>query len=265
MSVTMRSAVARDELKLKQLFLNCFDDTLGFVNMFFEHHFVPENAIVAEKDGKIIGLTFLLPCSAEGKLCYYIYGVCVDPAERGMGVGKELLRFAIDKAKERGALVLLKPENKELFAFYEKVGFSPCSYYREEVIAPGEKAAEFFDISEEEYLELRNKGLEGKNAVIWDKESIEYALSHEIFFGGRVYRYRTENEEGIVLFIRDGIKTVIKETTASREALPAIVAAGIKVFGGEDATVLFPSDEGGIPYACGIGFKNLVYLNLMLD
>ena len=265
MNVNLKTALACHELELKRLFLNCFDDTLGFVNMFFANHFVPENTVIAEKDGRVIGMAFLLPCTAEEKPCFYIYGVCVAPDERKSGIGSALLKFAAEYAKSLGARVLLRPENESLFSFYEKAGFSPCSYYKTETFASRENAATLSPVSAEEYLTLRNRGFADRNPVLWDKAAIEHALNHETFFGFSAYKFEVGDEAGILLCGKDGGEPFIKETTASAAALPAVAAAALAFMGGEEITVLLPSDQSGIPYAYGIGFKNPVYLNLMLD
>lgn len=265
MDIRFRPATQSDELTLKRLFLACFDDTLGFVNMFFAHHFIPENTLVAEVEGRAVGLSFFLPCEAEGKPCFYIYGVCVSPDMRGQGIGTKMLTFTTETAQKNGARVLLMPQGESLFAFYEKAGFKPCSYYKKQVFTAGGEAAEFCSIAADEYTALRNEGLKSINPVLWDTESVEYALAHETFFGGRAYKFRFGNETGIVLCTRDGGTTYIKETTASEKALPAVAAAAIKIFGGDEITAIIPSDESGSPYAFGIGFTRPVYLNLMLD
>ncbi len=265
MNISFRTATASDELTLKRLFLACFDDTLGFVNMFFANHFIPENTLLAECDGRTVGLSFLLPCEAEGAPCFYIYGVCVSPDMRGQEIGKSLLSFACQTAKERGARVLLMPQEPSLFPFYEKAGFSPCSFYEKKVFSANSEAAEFSSITAEEYTAIRNTALQRLNPVIWDTESVDYALTHETFFGGRAYKFHFGDEEGIVLCTRDGGTTYIKETSASEEALPAVAAAAIKIFGGDEITAILPTDESGSAYAYGIGFTRPVYLNLMLD
>ncbi len=262
--MNIRFAKRDDEIALKQLFLNCFDDTLGFVNMFFAHHFVPENTLVAQKNGKAIGLLFLLPCSAMDELCYYVYGVCVAPNERGAGIGSALISHAAAIAKSRGARVILKPENRSLFAFYEKAGFSPCAYLKEESFAGG-KAAELLDVTAEEYCSLRSRTLQKHNPILWDESAVDYALTHETFFGGRAFKYRYRGSEGIALFAKSGADTILKETDAEGEALAAVAAAGQKIFGGDSVLALLPAGKDSTPYAVGIGFREPVYLGLMLD
>ncbi|MBR3593340.1 MAG: GNAT family N-acetyltransferase [Clostridia bacterium] len=267
MSINFRPSTPKDELSLKRLFLNCFDDTLGFVNMFFEHHFVCENTLLAEEDDRMVGMAFLLPCEVENAPCFYIYGVCVASDRRGEGIGTRLLNYAVNVAENRGARVLLLPENESLFPFYEKAGFSPCAYYKKVVFEGCDtaEAAELFEVSSEEYKALRDKGFEGRRPVIWDRSSIEYALLHETFFGGRAFKYKVGEEEGVLLCVRDGGESFIKETSASDRALPLVAAAAQKAFGGDKITALLPGDRFDRPYAYGIGFTQPVYLNLMLD
>ncbi len=264
MATAIRTANEKEELRLKQIFLNCFDDTLGFVNMFFEHHFIPENVIVAEKDGAVVGLLFLLPCAAGEKPCYYIYGVCVIPEERGKGIGSELLSAALGIAEKRGASVLLKPEDETLFPFYEKAGFSPCSHHNEMIFGNADSPAVLKPITAEEYYSLREEGFSGSSFISWDESAVSFALSHEIFFGGKPYKWVVGDKCGIVLFVRDGVKTIIKETTARGDELSAVAAAGMKLFSDEQVYYYAPADSG-TPYAYGVGFSEPVYLNLMLD
>lgn len=54
------------------------------------------------------------------------FGVCVKPGERGRGVGRTLLAYALERAREKGApSVMLKvhDDNKPARALYESFGF----------------------------------------------------------------------------------------------------------------------------------------------
>lgn len=257
-----------DELKLKRLFLNCFDDTLGFVNMFFSEYFIPENTLVAQENGRAVGLCFLLPCRAEERPCFYIYGVCVDGEYRGRGIGKQLVEAAVQCARQRGGACLLHPEDSTLFSFYEKAGLSPCAYIRKLNITPSGGGVTLYPVTAQEYKDIRDRSFSDCNPVTWDASSVGYALTQETFFGGTSYKFECDGKEGIVLCGRTGGEPFIKETTADPEQLSRLCAAVQKKLGGEEVRVWLP-DSAGVGERTvtgyGAGFENDVYLNLMLD
>lgn len=86
--------------------------------------------IAAERDQVIIGtmqLTFLRGLSHQGATRCQIEAVRIAAPLRGQGLGSELIRWAIDCARERGcALVQLTSHNNRIDAhrFYERLGFS---------------------------------------------------------------------------------------------------------------------------------------------
>lgn len=85
--------------------------------------------LVAELDNIIIGtlqLTFITHLVHQGGKRAQIEGVRIDKAARGHGLGKAMLTWAIQKAKEEGChLVQLTMDKKrqETFKFYKSLGF----------------------------------------------------------------------------------------------------------------------------------------------
>jgi len=85
--------------------------------------------IVAELDRKVIGtlhLMFLPSISYQGELRAQVESVRVDVEQRGHGIGSEMMRWAIERAKERGAHILQLTSHKsreDAHRFYERLGF----------------------------------------------------------------------------------------------------------------------------------------------
>lgn len=85
--------------------------------------------VVGQRDGRIIAtmqLTFIPGLSRRGTWRAQIEGVRVSTATRGDGVGEQLMRWAVDRARERGcALVQLTSDARrtEAHRFYERLGF----------------------------------------------------------------------------------------------------------------------------------------------
>ncbi|HOL21711.1 MAG TPA: GNAT family N-acetyltransferase [bacterium] len=81
---------------------------------------------VAESEGNLLGTATLLiqqNLSHGGRPYAHIENVITDIKHRKKGVGLEMIKFLIEKAKEKGCYkVILNCETKNI-AFYEKCGF----------------------------------------------------------------------------------------------------------------------------------------------
>lgn len=89
---------------------------------------------IAAQNGRVIGTFGLLimhRLAHEGKGAGILADVAVDPTCQGKGVGKEMMRFAMQKCKEGGAYKLALSSNskrKMAHQFYEKLGFKRHGY-----------------------------------------------------------------------------------------------------------------------------------------
>ena len=85
--------------------------------------------IVACMGNKIIGIqqiTFTPYITYQGGWRATIEGVRVSASVRGQGVGKQLIQWAVERAKERGCHLIqltTDKERKEARRFYEQLGF----------------------------------------------------------------------------------------------------------------------------------------------
>lgn len=91
----------------------------------------PNQELVVAEDatGEIIGtlqLTFIPYLTYQGGIRAQIEAVRIREDQRGKGLGEQLFRWAIERAKTRGAHVLQLTTDKQRPAakrFYEKLGF----------------------------------------------------------------------------------------------------------------------------------------------
>jgi GNAT superfamily N-acetyltransferase len=85
--------------------------------------------LVADRTGEVIGvlqLTFIPGLTRRGTWRGQIEGVRIAAGERGTGLGRAMLEWAIDRCRERGCrLVQLTSDNSRstAHAFYEALGF----------------------------------------------------------------------------------------------------------------------------------------------
>lgn len=89
-----------------------------------------DELIVAERDGKVVGtmqLTYLAGLSRLGAERCQIEAVRVAASARGQGLGREMIRWAVGRARARGcAMVQLTSDKsrKDAHRFYDSLGFT---------------------------------------------------------------------------------------------------------------------------------------------
>jgi len=103
----------------------------NYLKAFREIEADPNNElIVAELDGKIIGTLQLVvtpSLSYKGSKRSIVESVRVDSAFRGRGIGREMMLWAIERAKEKGCTSMHLTSHKDredAHRFYEKLGFA---------------------------------------------------------------------------------------------------------------------------------------------
>jgi GNAT superfamily N-acetyltransferase len=103
----------------------------SYVRAFRELDGDPNNElIVAELDGSVVGtlqLTFTPSLSYQGGRRCAVESVRVDASLRGKGIGREMMLWAIDRARERGCVSMQLTTNNErtdAHRFYERLGFT---------------------------------------------------------------------------------------------------------------------------------------------
>lgn len=85
--------------------------------------------IVAEREGRLVGvlqLTFIPYLTHTGSWRCLVEGVRVAADARGAGLGRQLLEFAIDRARARDCRIVQLTSDKrraEAIRFYESLGF----------------------------------------------------------------------------------------------------------------------------------------------
>lgn len=85
--------------------------------------------IVAETNGEVIGtlhLMFLPSISFQGGLRAQVESVRVDKNYRNQGIGNEMMKWTIKRARERGAHVVqltTHQSREDAHRFYERLGF----------------------------------------------------------------------------------------------------------------------------------------------
>ncbi len=141
MKLTFRPATIDDRSDIVRMLA---DDVLGtqreryeeplpesYINAFSEIEADPNNElIVAKSDGTVVGtlqLTFTPSISFQGSKRATVESVRVDEKYRGRGLGREMMLWAIERAKQKGCVSMQLTTNSDrvdAHRFYERLGFA---------------------------------------------------------------------------------------------------------------------------------------------
>ncbi|MFI8241518.1 GNAT family N-acetyltransferase [Streptomyces sp. NPDC085866] len=109
---------------------------------FFDERHLPQDYLVAEAEGRVVGYLRLVHPSALPSQAHIrqIQGLVVSDAARGKGIGRALLRAAIEEARRRGArriTLRVLGHNAPARRLYEAEGFAVEGVLPEEFLIEG--------------------------------------------------------------------------------------------------------------------------------
>ncbi len=222
------------------LWHEAFGDRENEIMFFINRRYIPENTLVAEENGEIASMLFLL----DGRMSikgvdypsYYLYAACTLKKYRGRGIMAELLKEATTLAQSRAYdFICLMPGEKSLFDFYEKHGYK--TVFSRKVLTldiKDDKSIDSYPISGcSDYEEIRNNVFAGFDYFKWDGQSVKFASEHNKLYSGNEFRtcegyclYTVS--EGILrvkefAFTRNKLIDIIKTTASSNNCNKAII------------------------------------------
>ena len=104
--------------EVRHIYTEAFGASPFFDGLFF--HTYRGDVRSLSVDGKIVSVLFLLPCSANGRKCYYLYAAATAQEARGKGYMSRLVKEVL---AEVDAPLFLKPATDDLIPFYARLGF----------------------------------------------------------------------------------------------------------------------------------------------
>ncbi len=266
MDIKLRYAKKPDIPVLKKLWQICFGDRMRYIDVFFEKMFIAENTIIAETDGKIAGVVYLLERTLFGKKFMYGYAIGVFPEYRGNNICEVMLEFVREKSIAEDFIFGLHPANDKLTQFYKKIGLndmyylkvSDCSHMMSDEVYEPE------DIDADEFYNLRENAF--KNCVKWSKSALEYIIKN----GETVKKIPLQYKKLYFVMSIQENTGFIKETNATDDELPIIISS-VKHHYNIDNIICLLSKESALngtikPMVLGFYDNDKdVYMNLFLD
>jgi len=135
MDINIRESSINDLTEILKVYASVLDSgailTLENAEIIFKKiELYPNYKIyVAEKAGEIVGTFALIimdNLAHQGTPSAIVEDVAVQTALQGQGIGKLMMKFAMEKSQEAGCYKLILSSNlkrKEAHAFYESLGF----------------------------------------------------------------------------------------------------------------------------------------------
>ncbi|MEU1176316.1 GNAT family N-acetyltransferase [Streptomyces sp. NPDC005820] len=110
---------------------------------FFDARHLPEDHLVAELEDRLLGYIRLVPPTSLGATAHVrqIQGLAVSEEARGRGVGRALLRAAVEETRRQGArriTLRVLGHNAPARKLYESEGFAVEGILPEEMFLAGE-------------------------------------------------------------------------------------------------------------------------------
>ena len=169
---------------LRNLWKEAFGDGDEFLDAFFTTAFSPQRCRCMTIGDKVAAALYWFECDKDDKKIAYIYAVATKRAVRGRGLCHELMEDAHNILKKLGFdYAVLVPGSKELFRFYEGMGYKVCSYIAEKEIDAKDNHISLEALSTDEYCKERRKYLP-ENSVIQEGVNLQFLHTQASFFRG---------------------------------------------------------------------------------
>lgn len=208
----IRLSEEKDREGLISLWEEAFGDNREAIELFLSKRALPQNTIVAEKNGKIASMLFLL----DGKIkvgkselnAYYLYAAATLKEFRGKGIMAQMLEAAKELAFTRKIdLICLKPAEKSLYDFYKKHGYQTIFKLKKAAVKLSESENFNFDCGCSDMYSARETAFKNFDRFIWDCQAVDFAAEQHIFYGGSIFG----KCNGYCLYSVEGNKIVVKE------------------------------------------------------
>ncbi|KAF5037071.1 Acetyltransferase (GNAT) domain protein [anaerobic digester metagenome] len=253
--IMFTQATAAMAAQLQTLWQIVFGDMPAYIDLFFNHRFVPENTMVALFEGKPVAMLYLLPITIRQDLidydARYIYAVGTHPDYRSQGLSSRLLEATHARLAGEGvALSLLVPAEPSLFAYYGMRGFKTEFYCQMLEYIPEQNGprAVLQPAKMPELLALRDRAF-GESGLYarWGVEALAYQQREAVLLGGETLTFDAP-EVGYALCYPARGFVFVKEWTG-KALYPEVLNAIAARFNRNKVMLRLPADfdVGGTP------------------
>ena len=160
--------------ELRALWKEAFGDTDDFLDVFFDKIFSFSRCRCVIEDGKVSAALYWFDCEYEKRKVAYLYAIATLTEYRGRGLCSALMADTHEHLKKCGySLSMLVPASKDLFSFYEKLGYGVCTSVSEELVCASSEKIDIARIEYEEYGILR-KNMLPECSIVQEAENLVF-------------------------------------------------------------------------------------------
>lgn len=259
--------LAKDGMRtdLERIWKMCFDDPADYVRYFFDYKYNPNTCAVYvdESVGRPVAMLHMLEgyITEDSEIIpvQYIYAAATRPDYQRRGIMRQLIEFARRCAQVRGQkYMILVPGSRELFRFYEKLGFYRCfkvrNVYmtRKDLITLSGAAKNSATASDMRTAKLsladihavrRDMLVDREGFVTWDLRSFKYAAGAFEFSGGKIITANDGIDAGYAFCYEEDGKVMVDELVAHNGFVPVVIRNILDVFNAENYELRVPVYE----------------------
>lgn len=215
---------------LRTLWREAFGDTEEFLDAFQRTAMSADRCRCAVVDGQLAAALYWFDCLHEGRPIAYIYAVATAKAFQGRGICTALMEDThcqLERLGYEGAILV--PGSRELFRFYERLGYRTCSYLRNFVCSAGAEDVQLYRVDKAEYTRLRRQLLP-EGGVVQEKENLDFLATQADFYAGPGF---------LLAACREGDRLIGVELLGNEKAAPGI----LETLGCAEGTFCTPGDS----------------------
>ena len=242
----------------QRLWKAVFGDDDAYIRLFYDCLGGELQVPVVVEDGVLVSMLALLPMALSlpgggTASAQYVYALATDPAARGKGYGRQLLRWTDRFLSGQGVDCLtIVPAEPSLFKFFATVDFAASFSTRKvELLQNMVAAPEAGDLAEpaspEAYNAIRDRLLAGTPSVRYPEKLIRLQLGLGALSGGGLYRVVAGGAEGCAAAeYVDEDSVLFKELLLPPEAMARGLAALAALLPGRRCHVRTPAGWEGL-------------------
>ena len=180
---------------LRHLWQEAFGDSEETLDNFFATGFSPDRFRCIYEAGRPVSALYWFDCTLDGHKLAYLYAVATLKSHRGQGLARQLMLEAHEILKSSGyAGAILVPGEKELFSYYEKLGYRATTKTEEFSAAATTSTVYIYEISPAEYAAWRGSYLP-EDGVWQQGETLSYLATYARFYKGEDFLLSATKEE----------------------------------------------------------------------
>ncbi len=184
---------------LQKLWQEAFGDSKETVDAFFATGFSQDRCHYIVENNVPVSALYWFNCELSGCKLAYIYAIATLKSHRGKGLARRLMEEAHQILKEQGyAGAILVPGERELFSYYEKLGYRIVTKAAEFSAVATASPVFISRITPAEYATCRRKYLP-EGSVLQERETLSYLATYAKFYKGEDFLLTATKQEDTLL------------------------------------------------------------------